>query len=76
MWSTYLVAGVLGVFFGSVSAVATGSSLVGSAIGSVGVVFVAFLVSSWMASVSIEFCSGSFDGFPEGRNGENSRRRR
>ena len=49
MGLAYLVAGVLGVVFGTVYAVATGSPLVGSVIGSVGIVFVAFLVSSWMA---------------------------
>lgn len=72
MGSAYLVAGVLGVVFGSVSAVATGSLPVGSAIGSVSVSFLVLLVSSWMASVSLELCSGSFDHFSEGRNSENS----
>ncbi|QAU11589.1 hypothetical protein EKH57_01760 [Halorubrum sp. BOL3-1] len=49
MGLAYLVAGVLGAVSGSVYAVATGGPLVGSVIGSVGIVFVAFLVSSWMA---------------------------
>lgn len=49
MGFAYLVAGVLGVVLAPVYAVATGTTVVGSVIGSVGIVFVAFLVSSWIA---------------------------
>ena len=50
MGFAYLVASVLVVVFGLIYAVATtSSSLVGSVIASIGIVFVAFLVTSWMA---------------------------
>lgn len=45
----YLVAGALVVGLAAVSAVATGSPLVDSVIGSSGIIVVAFLASSWIA---------------------------
>jgi len=49
MGFAYLVAGGLGVVLAPVYAVTTGSPVVGSIIGSAGIVFGAFLVTSWMA---------------------------
>jgi hypothetical protein len=45
----YLVAGAVVVGLVPVYAVATGSPLVDSVIGGIGIIFVAFLVSSWIA---------------------------